>query len=299
MGGISVAWGAQSIRTPTRKNDPCVCSIAQRVLKPIRGKCTEQGLRSSRALVSGDWGVGLTFTHGNLYETRLPPLRRRRSGPGRAAKTVALFTGIVQGQANITHKEARNSTFTTLTAQFPSGALTGIQIGASVAINGTCLTVTDIDESASTLSFDLIIETLRATNLGYLREGDFCNYERSARFGEEVGGHIVSGHVHTTALVSEIEETENNRKVTYTLVNKELWMKYIMPKGFISLDGCSLTVGEVGADWFTVYYIPETLRVTMHGKRMVGDTVNVEIESQTQTIVDTVEKYLSEKSIRP
>ena len=235
------------------------------------------------------------FAMGNVFQKRVSPTRLQRSRPGRSFGAVALFTGIVQGKAKVVQKDARDSTFTTLTAQFPHGALAGIQIGASVAMNGTCLTVTSVDELASMATFDLIVETLRATNLGEVTEGDFCNFERSARFGEEVGGHIVSGHVHTTARVSKIERTENNRKLTFTLADAKQWMRYIMPKGFISLDGCSLTVGEVGVDWFTVYLIPETLRVTVHGSRAVGDIVNIEIDSQTQVIVETVERYLSEK----
>ena len=116
--------------------------------------------------------------------------------------------------------------------------------GASVAINGTCLTVTAIDESR--LSFDIISETLRRTNLGKLGEGSAVNFERSARMGDEIGGHTVSGHVHTTASISAIERREDDVRMQFTLQDP-LWRKYILPKGFVAVDGCSLTVGEVCA----------------------------------------------------
>lgn len=129
-----------------------------------------------------------------------------------------------------------------LQVTFPKGAADGIQLGASVAINGTCLTVTEIN--GGTLSFDIIVETLRATNLGLLREGSRVNYERSARVGDEIGGHTVSGHVHTSARISEDASTEDNRRVVMTLAEPK-FIKYILPKGFVAVDGCSLTVGEV------------------------------------------------------
>jgi riboflavin synthase len=174
--------------------------------------------------------------------------------------------------------------------RLPPGRAANIQIGASVAINGTCLTVTAAD--GDMLSFDIMSETLRATNLGGLEVGKSVNYERSARVGDEIGGHNVSGHVHTKAVISAVEETPNNRRVVFELPD-DSWMKYILPKGFISVDGCSLTVGEVEGRTFSVYLIPETLRVTVFGLKGEGDSVNIEVEAQTQAIVDTVERVVA------
>ncbi|MEW5318197.1 MAG: hypothetical protein WDW38_009438 [Sanguina aurantia] len=176
--------------------------------------------------------------------------------------------------------------------------MTGIQIGASVAINGTCLTVTDILTDGSTLAFDIIIETLRATNLGDLQPGGPVNFERSARIGEEVGGHNVSGHVHTKARIASILDMENNRRVTFELPGST-WMKYILPKGYIAVDGTSLTIGEVEGNTFSVYLIPETLRATVHGVKREGEFVNIEIETQTQAIVDTVERVMAKYLASP
>lgn len=103
----------------------------------------------------------------------------------------------------------------------------------------------------------------------------------------------MSGHVHCTATIAEVQQTENNRRVTFELPDDK-WMKYVLPKGFISVDGCSLTVGEVEGRRFSVYLIPETLRVTVFGFKEVGDKVNIEIEAQTQAIVDTVERVVGQ-----
>lgn len=100
----------------------------------------------------------------------------------------------------------------------------------------------------------------------------------------------MSGHVCCTASVTSLEVTEDNRRLQFSVPPP--WIKYILEKGFVAVDGCSLTVGEVGQDWFSVYLIPETLRVTVLGDKDVGDRVNIEVEAQTQAIVDTVEKVV-------
>jgi riboflavin synthase len=119
-----------------------------------------------------------------------------------------------------------------------------VKIGASVALNGTCLTVTTAEDKV--LRFDIIPETLSRTNLGKLHLGAAVNFERSVKFGDEVGGHNVSGHVQTTAEIVALERKQDNATLTFRVKDPE-WMKFIMPKGFIAVDGCSLTVGEV---WF-------------------------------------------------
>ncbi|KAG1669671.1 hypothetical protein FOA52_002055 [Chlamydomonas sp. UWO 241] len=185
----------------------------------------------------------------------------------------------------------RKENFSSVRVTFPGGKTAGIQLGASVAINGACLTVTEISDD--TLSFDIMVETLRATNLGALGSGVAVNFERSARVGDEIGGHNVSGHIHTTAQVAEVIDTANNRKLVFELPSGGDWMKYVMPKGYIAVNGCSLTIGEVVGRTFSVYLIPETLRATVFGAAAVGDAVNVEIETQTQAIVDTTERVVA------
>ncbi|TBW59391.1 riboflavin synthase subunit alpha [Marinobacter halodurans] len=194
-----------------------------------------------------------------------------------------MFTGIVQGQARVINVAQRPGLSTFILA-FPEDRVDGVEIGASVALNGTCLTVTR--QEGKTLYFDAMQETLSLTTLGDLKTGDHVNFERAARIGDEIGGHLLSGHVHTTAEVTAIETPENNRTL-YFRVPRD-WMKYIFAKGYIAVNGASLTIGSVTEDTFNVHLIPETLRVTTFGGLAVGDRVNVEIDSQTQTIVDTL-----------
>ena len=194
-----------------------------------------------------------------------------------------MFTGIVQGVATIA-EVIKAPGLNTLVVRFPEAKVQGVTIGASVAINGTCLTVTRQD--GDLLYFDAMQETLRLTTLGNLAEGDSVNFERAARIGDEIGGHLLSGHVHTTAVLAEIIRTENN--VTLWFEVPESWMKYVFPKGYIAINGASLTIGEVEGNRFNVHLIPETLRATTFGTAREGQRVNIEIDSQTQTIVDTL-----------
>lgn len=194
-----------------------------------------------------------------------------------------MFTGIVQGIATIDEITSRPG-LSTLAVRLPEDKVEGVSIGASVAINGTCLTVTRQD--GATLYFDAMQETLRLTTLGELKAGDAVNFERAARIGDEIGGHLLSGHVHTTARVVEIERPENNVTIWFEVPGE--WARYIFPKGYIAINGASLTIGEVRDNRFNVHLIPETLRATTFGKAETGDRVNIEIDSQTQTIVDTL-----------
>ncbi len=203
-----------------------------------------------------------------------------------------MFTGIVQGTATVITTLIKDQ-FMQLTLEFPIDHCNNLQTGASVAINGTCLTITAF--SGNQIKFDLIMETLRVTNLGELKPGDKVNFERAARIGDEIGGHMLSGHIHGQATISQIEQPEDNRIVWFE-GNSEL-MKYILPKGFVALNGCSLTIGEVQGNRFNVYLIPETLTVTTFGTASVGDKINLEVDSQTQAVVDTVERYMQQNAI--
>lgn len=172
----------------------------------------------------------------------------------------------------------------------PASLLVGLEIGASVSVDGVCLTVTAIE--AEQVYFDAMQQTLSLTTLGNVEAGDVVNIERSAKQGVEVGGHIISGHVDGCAEVVAIEQPENNCFISYRPPAEKL--KYIFAKGFVGLNGCSLTVADVDKEQstFKVCYIPETLRVTNHGSKQVGDRINFEIDRQTQAIVDTVENFL-------
>ena len=203
-----------------------------------------------------------------------------------------MFTGIVQGMGKITDIAQPSPDFRTHTVELPPEIADNLQTGASVANNGCCLTITRID--GNKVSFDLMDETLRKTNLGSLKVGDSVNLERAARFGDEIGGHVMSGHIIATTPISHIEQNAHNRTLYFRLPPQ--LAAYILPKGFIGLDGCSLTIGDVTAQEFNVHLIPETLQRTLFGSREAGDSINIEIDAQTQAIVDTVERVLAQKN---
>ncbi|MEC8707198.1 MAG: riboflavin synthase subunit alpha [Candidatus Thermoplasmatota archaeon] len=196
-----------------------------------------------------------------------------------------VFTGIVQEKGKVSSIKKSND-FSSIRIEASSHFVEDIKIGASVSIDGVCLTVTSINDNS--LTFDIILETLRATNLSYLEESDLVNLERAARFGDEVGGHIVSGHVSGTVKISRIEKTTNNHIIFFKASNDLI--KYIFSKGYVSLNGISLTIGEVNRidNIFNVYLIPETLRITTMQDKKVGDMINLEIETQTKNTVDLI-----------
>ncbi|OBX07081.1 riboflavin synthase subunit alpha [Gallibacterium salpingitidis] len=202
-----------------------------------------------------------------------------------------MFTGIIQGKAKIQEIKAKDN-FRTHIIKMPQDLLDGLTLGASVAHNGVCLTVTAINHDL--ISFDLMQETLKVTNLGDLQVGDEINIERAMKIGDEVGGHLLSGHVYCTATVADIIRSENNCQIWFKLPNTEI-MKYILTKGYVAVDGISLTIGAVKDQSFCVNLIPETLQRTTIGQKQLNDKVNIELDSQTQAVVDTVERYLSQQ----
>lgn len=201
-----------------------------------------------------------------------------------------MYTGIVQGAFPIRRVE-RKPGLHSLTIELSDELCQDLVIGASVGVDGVCLTVTAID--ATLIQFDVMQQTLSLTTLGQLEDGDQVNVERSAKQGVEVGGHIISGHVDGCVEVVAIESPENNCFITYQAPLEK--MKYIFNKGFIGLNGCSLTVADVdkAANTFKVCFIPETLRMTTHGEKVLGSRLNFEVDRQTQAIVDTVENFLA------
>jgi riboflavin synthase len=206
-----------------------------------------------------------------------------------------MFTGIVQGTAPVVAIEEK-SNFRTHVVEMPTEMLPELALGASVAHNGCCLTVTAVE--GNRVCFDLMKETLRITNLGDIQVGDVVNLERAAKFSDEIGGHLMSGHIMCTAEITKIYTSENNRQIWFRMPSFDL-MKYVLHKGFIGIDGISLTIGEVIGNRFCVHLIPETLARTTLGKKRLGHRVNIEIDPQTQAVVDTVERVLAQRDIAP
>ncbi|KAA0013689.1 riboflavin synthase subunit alpha [Billgrantia pellis] len=209
-----------------------------------------------------------------------------------------MFTGIVQGTAEVVAIQ-ESEAFRTHVVQLPEALCERLELGASVAHNGVCLTVTAID--GDRISFDLMRETLRVTNLGALRVGDRVNIERAARVGDEIGGHAMSGHVMALAELVELDQTPNNRRLWFEV--PPALGRFLFDKGYIGVDGISLTIGAVrpaGAGHgprFCVDLIPETLARTILVDRVPGDRVNIEVDPQTQAIVETVERVLAARGV--
>jgi riboflavin synthase len=207
-----------------------------------------------------------------------------------------MFTGIVQGTARVAAAVDRPG-LRSITLAFPPGFGDGLAVGASVAVDGVCLTATQLHGSDAA-DFDVMQQTLSQTTLGSLAAGGRANVERAARDGAEIGGHPLSGHVDVLGHIAEVRRPENNHVLRIALPAP--WMRYVFAKGYIAVDGASLTVAEAhrerdGSGWFEIWLIPETLRMTTFGSKDVGDALNIEIERQTQVFVDTVRAAIDER----
>ena len=200
-----------------------------------------------------------------------------------------MFTGIVQGTGAVASIEKGEAVWT-FAIDLPN--TTGLERGASVAINGVCLTATEMD--GARVFFDVIQETLERTNLGRLAGGDEVNVERSLKMGDELGGHLLSGHIMGTGEITA--RTEVGEGVDMTVSAPSSMMKFIHEKGYIGLNGASLTIGEVVEHQFNIHLIPETLRLTTFASIQKGDIINIEIDAMTQTIVATVERIMKQEN---
>tara|TARA_B100000929_G_scaffold131051_1_gene103819 strand:- start:213 stop:818 length:606 start_codon:yes stop_codon:yes gene_type:complete len=201
-----------------------------------------------------------------------------------------MYTGIVSGTAPVI-AVANGEGIRALTIDL-DGFSNGLQIGASVALDGVCMTVVSME--GTEVRFDAIEETLSRTTLGRAIQGRMVNVERSLRMGDELGGHILSGHVMMTAKI--IERVERGEGLDLVIENPLEARPYILEKGFIAIDGMSLTIGEASDEGFALHIIPETLRATTIGEKEVGDSVNLEIDSRTQAVVETVMRNMEDKA---
>ncbi len=196
-----------------------------------------------------------------------------------------MFTGIVEELGEVVRLDtAADSARLTVRGPLVTADATH---GASIAVNGICLTVTEHDEA--TFTVDVMAETLARTSLGALQEGDRVNLERAMAAGGRFGGHVVQGHVDGTATITERTPGDRWEVVRFTLPQD--LSRYVVEKGSVTVDGVSLTVAAVGDDWFTVSLIPTTLALTTLGHKGIGDPVNLEVD----VIAKYVERLLSSK----
>ena len=191
-----------------------------------------------------------------------------------------MFTGIVEETGSVDRLDPRHLTVKAETV------LEGLKLGDSISINGTCLTVVDLGQG--TFSADLSPETLRRTSLGSLSDGGLVNLERAVAVGDRMGGHIVQGHVDGTGRISSIK-SEDDCIVVRIRAPKRL-MTYIVEKGFIAVDGISLTVVKKGPSSFSLSVIPYTLQYTNLRVKAVGDRVNLEADIVAKYVESLLER---------
>ena len=193
-----------------------------------------------------------------------------------------MFTGIVAASCEIVSTDQGEEVRSIVVDL--SGYDDDLEIGASVAIDGVCMTV--VSSLDGHVRFEAIPETLERTTIGLLKQGSQVNIERSLRMGDELGGHILSGHVMTTARI--LQRTQKGEGIDLLIEHQVETKPYILEKGYVAIDGMSLTVGEVEGEGFNLHIIPETLRITTIGAKAEGDLVNIEVDSRTQAVVDTI-----------
>ena len=197
-----------------------------------------------------------------------------------------MFTGIVQEIGIILEREETDSGIS-LTIATSESFLEKLTIGASIAVNGVCLTV--VEFFGDSVRFDVIPETLRVTNLNKVTKDSRVNLERSLKFGDEVGGHVLSGHISCTASSRLVKSDD---EVELILSCPKEWMNYIFHKGYVAVNGASLTVAKKESDNFSVFLIPETLKATNLHEVLVEDLLNIEVDQTTYAAVKATEARL-------
>jgi riboflavin synthase len=199
-----------------------------------------------------------------------------------------MFSGIVKGTGKVS-KVTSKKDCVSIEIIPPNNFNTRLKKGASVSVDGVCLT--SVDTGKTKLKFDVIDETLERTNLKLVKKNSLVNLERSITASTEIGGHLMSGHIHFTGKVNEIISKENTKDFIIGFPKK--FKQYILEKGYIGVNGCSLTIGKVKNNSFNLHLIPETLSITNLKDLVKGDLVNIEIDQNTITIIETVKNYLA------
>ena len=202
-----------------------------------------------------------------------------------------MFSGIVQEAGKVIGFVKEKDIYN-LSIECSSEFISDLKKGASISVDGVCLTVKD--ENPEILRFDLVEETIKRTNFQNIKTGDNVNLERSLKVGDEIGGHPVSGHIHGISKVISIDKRDQSWDVKFSV--ESFMHDYMLHKGYVAINGCSLTVGEVSNESFMIHLIPETLSITNLFQLQQDSIVNVELDQNTIIIADTVKKYLDGKS---
>ena len=201
-----------------------------------------------------------------------------------------MFSGIVQTVGKIESIKDKNH-IKTIRIETHGNYLEDIAIGQSVSIDGVCLSL--VKKNNEYCEFEAVEETVNRTTLGSYKQGSKVNLEKSLKFGDTVGGHFVSGHIHTRGRIVEVELIGESKNILVEI--EEKWIKYLTEKGYISVNGASITIGKVSKNTFYVHLIPETLKTTNLDQLIYDNYVNLEFDQATIAIVDTTERLINQK----
>lgn len=201
-----------------------------------------------------------------------------------------MFSGIVQTVGKIESIKDKNH-IKTIRIETYGDYLEDIAIGQSVSVDGVCLSL--VKKNNEYCEFEAVEETINRTTLGSYKQGTKVNLEKSLKFGDTVGGHFVSGHIHTRGRIVEVELVGESKNILVEI--EEKWIKYLTEKGYISVNGASITIGKVSKNTFYVHLIPETLKTTNLDELIYDNYVNLEFDQATIAIVDTTERLINQK----
>ena len=201
-----------------------------------------------------------------------------------------MFSGIVQTVGKIESIKDKDH-IKTIRIETHGDYLEDIAIGQSVSVDGVCLSL--VKKNNEYCEFEAVEETINRTTLGSYKQGTKVNLEKSLKFGDTVGGHFVSGHIHTRGRIVEVELVGESKNILIEI--EEKWIKYLTEKGYISVNGASITIGKVSKNTFYVHLIPETLKTTNLDELIYDNYVNLEFDQATIAIVDTTERLINQK----
>ena len=201
-----------------------------------------------------------------------------------------MFSGIVQTVGKIESIKDKNH-IKTIRIETHGDYLKDIAIGQSVSVDGVCLSL--VKKNNEYCEFEAVEETINRTTLGSYKQGTKVNLEKSLKFGDTVGGHFVSGHIHTRGRIVEVELVGESKNILVEI--EEKWIKYLTEKGYISVNGASITIGKVSKNTFYIHLIPETLKTTNLDELIYDNYVNLEFDQTTIAIVDTTERLINQK----
>lgn len=201
-----------------------------------------------------------------------------------------MFSGIIQAIVSV-NKISDDINFKTYEVSLPEKLLKNVKVGSSLSNNGCCLTIVAIKHNS--VSFNVIHETLKSTNMNILKVGDLINIEKPIPYYHDIGGHLMTGHIDCTGEIKKIFNFKKKDKIIWIQIQHYRFQKYFIQKGSIGIDGVSLTINKIINNYIRICVTPYTLKATTLGIKKQGSIVNIEIDFITKSVVNSVERILS------